>query len=370
MQAKGKSYFQKFISATIPQQPLFIRMTVTILVVTIAIALRIWPLRILDTRFVWLTFYPAIMISALFGGFVSGLFSIALSAFAILFLWPLFANTPFITDYIDWIAITIFGLNGVMISSVAHAMRRANISATQAQKRAELFNRELESFSYSVSHDLRAPLRAISELSLALKEDCEHLLDKEAQGYLNRIQTESQRMGALINDLLKLSVITRATVSWQDVNLSEIAEVVKKRIIEENPQQAITFTISPDLFTRGDPNLLEIAITQLFDNACKFTSKVKAAKIEFGKINTSNEEVYFIRDNGAGFNMEYAQNLFGAFQRMHPQSVFPGTGIGLATVKRILNLHQGKIWVETSENQGATFYFTINEPKTSMLSMS
>lgn len=364
MRAKTKFCFQKFISATISQQPLFIRMAVTILVITIAIALRIWPLRILDTRFVWLTFYPAIMITALLSGFFSGLFSIALSALAILFLWPLFANTPFITDYIDWIALTVFVLNGVMISGIAHAIRRANISATKAQKSAELFNKELESFSYSVSHDLRAPLRAISELSLALKEDCEHLLDKEAQGYLNRIQTESQRMGTLIDDLLKLSLITRAKLNWQDVNLSEVAEIVKKRILEENPQRAINFTISPNLFTRGDLNLLEIAITQLFDNACKFTSKVKEAKIDFGKINKGNEEVYFIRDNGAGFNMDYAQNLFGAFQRMHAQSAFPGTGIGLATVKRILNLHQGKIWAETSENQGATFYFTINEPRT------
>ena len=356
-----KSSFAKTILNQITEQSLLVRVFAAFLSVTLAATLRIWPLQELDNKLVWLTFYPAIMITSLFGGFFIGVFSVILTCLVALFLWPILASKPFINDFSDWLGLAVFVLNGTMMSGVADAMRRANIRAKNAQKELEACNRELEAFSYSVSHDLRAPLRGINGWSLALKEDSGYLLDNKSQEYLNRVLGETERMGILIDDLLKLSQITRSNMKWQSVNLSEIAERVKKRMLEENSLRKISFTVYPNMVTQGGHNFLEIVLTQLFHNACKFTSKIQEAKIEFGKINVEVKDIYFVRDNGAGINMEFAKNLFGAFQRMHKQSEFPGSGIGLAIVKRIIDLHHGKIWVESAENCGAIFYFSLKE---------
>lgn len=242
-----------------------------------------------------------------------------------------------------------------------HELQEAKDLLVSRTAQLEFSNKELESFSYSVSHDLRSPLRGIDGWSLALMEDYGHLLDERARGYLERVRAETQRMGDLIDDLLKLSQFSRTEMKWEKVNLSKIARTVVERLQEENPGRSIQFVIEPSLHAQGDSHFLEIVLTNLLNNACKFTGKIKEAKIEFGKTFIQGREVYFIRDNGAGFNMSSAKKLFETFQRMHKQSEFPGTGVGLATVKRIVALHQGKIWAEASLNRGATFYFTLNE---------
>jgi light-regulated signal transduction histidine kinase (bacteriophytochrome) len=223
----------------------------------------------------------------------------------------------------------------------------------------ESANKELEAFAYSVSHDLRAPLRGIDGWSLALFEDYQEQLDERARQYIERVRAETQRMGHLIDDLLQLSRVTRTDMKMAEVNLSELAETVVERLRKENPGRHLEINIHPDLNVRGDSHLLEIALTNLFNNAFKFTGKQPMARIEFGKTEIDGKPVCFIRDNGVGFDMAYSKNLFGAFQRMHKMSEFPGTGVGLATVQRIIHRHAGRIWADAKVDQGATFYFTI-----------
>lgn len=220
-------------------------------------------------------------------------------------------------------------------------------------------NRELEAFSYSVSHDLRAPLRGIDGWSLALSEDYRSSLDERAFEFIARIRAEAQRMGILIDDLLQLSRVTRAEIVVARVNLSERARIIASRLRELYPHRSIEFTIEERLSADGDGHLLEIALTNLLDNACKFSSSRTSAVIEFGRTNADGGGAFFVRDNGVGFDMEYAKKLFGAFQRMHKSSEFPGTGIGLATVQRIIHRHGGRVWADASVDRGATFYFTI-----------
>jgi len=233
----------------------------------------------------------------------------------------------------------------------------------QRTHQLETANKELEAFSYSVSHDLRAPLRGIDGWSLALQEDYEHLLDDQAKIYLNRVRNETQRMGQLIDDILKLSRVTRSELRLGNVDLTALANTISQRLKDANPNRKLDFVIQSGLSITGDSQLLEIALTNLLDNACKFTKRQTVAKIEFGTALIDDTLTYFIRDNGVGFDMTYATKLFGAFQRMHKQSDFPGTGIGLATVQRIIRRHGGKIWAESQVDKGSTFYFTINEER-------
>ena len=223
----------------------------------------------------------------------------------------------------------------------------------------ESANKELEAFAYSVSHDLRAPLRGIDGWSMALLEDYAEQLDEGARKYLDRVRSETQRMGALIDDMLNLSRVSRSEMNFVSVNLSQIASGITSALREANPQRAIEFTIQPQLLVRGDAHLLGIALTNLLSNAVKFTGKRGTAAIEFGKLGSENEATYFVRDNGAGFDMTYADLLFKAFQRLHKASEFPGTGVGLATVQRIIGRHGGRIWAESRPNLGATFFFTL-----------
>ena len=220
-------------------------------------------------------------------------------------------------------------------------------------------NTELESFSYSVSHDLRAPLRGIDGWSLALLEDYGPQLDAQARQYLDRVRSETQRMAQLIDDLLQLSRVTRADMQQTPVDLSALAQTLTARLQAAAPTRQFEFSIQPGLTTRGDAHLLEIALTNLLDNATKFTGPRPVARIEFGQTEIEGQPAYFVRDNGVGFDPAYARNLFGAFQRLHRQSEFPGTGIGLATVKRIIHRHGGRVWAQAAVDQGATFYFTL-----------
>ena len=243
--------------------------------------------------------------------------------------------------------------------SLAELNQQLEDRITERTAQLATANKELESFSYSVSHDLRSPLRGIDGWSLALLEDYGHQLDEKGHQYLARVRSETQRMGELIDDMLKLSQVSRTELKLTEVNISALVNEVADRIKQENPAREFVFTIQQGLYVKGDANLLDIMLTNLVSNACKFTARVSPGEISFGSVHTDSTEVFFVKDNGAGFDMENAKKLFGAFQRMHRQSEFPGTGIGLATVQRIINLHHGNVWAEAAVNEGATFYFTI-----------
>ncbi|MDO8206884.1 MAG: CHASE domain-containing protein [Gallionella sp.] len=223
----------------------------------------------------------------------------------------------------------------------------------------EVVNQELEAFSYSVSHDLRAPLRSIDGFSQILSKKYHDSLDDTGRDYLERVRRASQRMGQLIDDLLRLAQVTRSPLKREQIDLSAIAEQVADDLRNTNPGRVVQFTVQEGLIVRADPGLLRIVINNLLGNAFKFTGKQADAKIEFGICDCNGESAFFIRDNGAGFNMGYAHKLFGAFQRLHGVNEFEGTGIGLATVQRIVRRHHGRVWAEAKEGQGATFYFTL-----------
>ena len=223
----------------------------------------------------------------------------------------------------------------------------------------EAANRELEAFSYSVSHDLRAPLRGIDGWTLAFLEDYAHRLDDQGRTYLERVRTETQHMGQLIDDMLSLSRVGRAEMQREPVDLTALARAIIGRLRETGPERRVEFVIQEGLTAVGDPQLLEIALSNLLDNAWKFTGKRPGGLIEFGRIHQEGQPVFFVRDNGAGFDPAYADKLFGAFQRLHKASEFPGTGIGLATVQRIVHRHGGRVWAEAAVDRGATFYFTL-----------
>ncbi|MBF2063226.1 MAG: GAF domain-containing protein [Calothrix sp. C42_A2020_038] len=235
-----------------------------------------------------------------------------------------------------------------------------NQGLRQAIIELKAVNRELEAFSYSVSHDLRAPLRSIDGFSLALIEDCIDQLDPTGQDYLRRIRLATQRMGQLIDDLLTLSRVTRSDMNFEPVDLSKLASRVCTNLQHQSDRQ-VEFVIQNGLVAQGDTNLLQVLLENLLNNAWKFTSKHPQARIEFGCILQEGIPIYFVRDDGVGFDMTYSDKLFGPFQRLHGTQEFPGNGIGLATVQRIVHRHGGRIWAEAAMEQGATFYFTLEE---------
>jgi PAS domain S-box-containing protein len=225
----------------------------------------------------------------------------------------------------------------------------------------EAANKELEAFSHSVSHDLRAPLRGIDGFSQALLEDCGDKLDDKGKKHLDRIRHAIQRMGELVDDLLKLSRLTRRDMSYELVDLSRLAEMTATELKNAEPDRQAEFIIQAGLQASGDTRLLQVAFENLFNNAWKFTGQIPHARIEFGALKQAPDAaVYFVRDNGAGFNMTYVHKLFGAFQRLHGAADFPGNGIGLATVQRVIQRHGGRVWAEAVVGQGATFYFTLS----------
>jgi PAS domain S-box-containing protein len=243
---------------------------------------------------------------------------------------------------------------------IVEQIRQLNEDLEQRASQLEAANRELEAFSYSVSHDLRAPLRTIDGFSLALLEDFGEQLPDEGKSYLMRIRTAAQRMAQLIDDLLNLSRLSRAPLNPEPTNLSKIAQQIIQEYQRESPARIVNVSIQPNINAECDPRLMKVVLENLLSNAWKFTSKQEMAHIEFGtQDDPQNGHLYFVRDNGAGFDMAYVNKLFGAFQRLHTNSEFPGIGIGLAIVQRIINRHGGHIWAEGTVNGGATFYFTL-----------
>ncbi len=223
----------------------------------------------------------------------------------------------------------------------------------------ETANKELEAFSYSVSHDLRAPLRAIDGFSLVILEDYSDRLDDEGKGYLSRIRAAAVRMGILIDDILRLSRVTRAEMVRTNVNLSDLAASIASDLVESQPERRVDFVIQPDMTVDADANLMRIMLENLIGNAWKFSSKQEVARIEVGVTGEEDKAIYFVRDNGVGFDPAYAGKLFVAFQRLHTEAEFAGTGIGLTTVKRIVNRHGGEVWATGELGKGATIYFTL-----------
>ena len=241
------------------------------------------------------------------------------------------------------------------------AQKKAEALAIKRADELAALNQELESFSYSVSHDLRAPLRSIDGFSLALLEDYGKQFDNTGKDYLQRVRDAAQRMAKLIDDLLELSRMTRSVIKRDHVPLSKIANEIIDQLKESEPTRQVTVNITPGLNAYADMGLSRIVLQNLLSNAWKYSSNNASAHIEFGKMPQNSETVFFVRDNGVGFDMQYADKLFGAFQRLHKANEFEGTGIGLATVQRIIHRHGGIIWAQSKPNEGATFYFTLPE---------
>jgi light-regulated signal transduction histidine kinase (bacteriophytochrome) len=240
-----------------------------------------------------------------------------------------------------------------------------NKGLQQAIIELKAVNKELETFSYSVSHDLRAPLRSIDGFSQALIEDCQEQLDESGHDHLRRIRTATQKMGQLIDDLLTLSRVIRSDMHREAVDLSRLASHTCTVLQQSHPERQVEFVIQPGLITQGDTRLLQVVLENLLNNAWKFTAKRPQAKIEFAllsseKIENISTYTYFVRDDGVGFDMAYIDKLFSPFQRLHSMTEFPGNGIGLATVQRIVHRHGGQLWAEGTLGQGATFYFTLS----------
>ena len=239
--------------------------------------------------------------------------------------------------------------------------KRADAAVLVAREAAEMANRDLEAFSYSVAHDLRAPLRAIVGFSHVLQEDHGAALGAEGTGHLQRVEDAAQQMGCLIDGLLALGRITRVSLRNQQVDLSQLARAAAERLRESQPERVVELVIADGLMERGDSALLGAAIDNLMSNAWKFTRDQPHPRIEFGVTREGGETAYFVRDNGAGFDMAFASKLFGVFERLHAPSEFEGTGVGLATVQRIVRRHGGRVWAEGKVGEGACFHFTFGE---------
>jgi PAS domain S-box-containing protein len=239
--------------------------------------------------------------------------------------------------------------------------KRTQEALANATDAANAANRELESFSYSVAHDLRAPLRSIDGFSQALLEDYAEKLDADGKKYLSFVRESAQQMAQLIDDLLALSRVTRSDLHREGVDLSVLARAAITRLQRSQPDRRVDVVIQEGLRGEGDPRLLTVVFDNLFGNAWKFTGRRDDARIEFGVTSSDGHPVYFVRDNGAGFDMAFENKLFGVFQRLHAATEFEGTGIGLATVRRVLSRHGGRVWAEGEINRGATFFFTLYE---------
>ncbi|MCG8556480.1 MAG: ATP-binding protein [Proteobacteria bacterium] len=232
---------------------------------------------------------------------------------------------------------------------------------TRLVRSAREANAELEAFTYSVSHDLRAPLRSIDGFGEALEEECGPVLSDDGRQYLERLRAAARRMGTLIDDLLHLSRVTTMDMQRGGVDMSRLVEAIGDSLRRTEPSREVDLVVAPNVTAQGDEHLLRVALENLVGNAWKFTGRREAARIEFGLENMGANKVYFVRDNGAGFDMDHANKLFEVFQRLHSASEFEGTGIGLATVQRIIRRHGGKIWGKGKTDKGATMYFTLGE---------
>ncbi len=360
---------------------------VAIALIAAAAALRLWPLQALGARLAWLTFYPAVVVAALYGGFSAGLLGTFLSCLTALFLLPVFVDQPFIRDSADWLGTAVFFITCTMISGVAEAMRRAQARAKQASEQLETANiklqeeiterkrieeeirthtaelaaanKELEAFSYSVSHDLRAPLRAIDGFSRVLEEDYAPQLTPDANRYLQLVRGNAKQMGELIDDLLTFARLSRQAIRKQKVSVVHVVRQCLDELQDERKGRRLEITVGDLPPCEADPALLKQVFVNLLSNALKFTRRRDAALVHIGFQQADGRCVYFVRDNGAGFDMKYADKMFGVFQRMHRAEEYEGTGVGLAIVQRIVHRHGGRVWAEAEVDKGATFYFAL-----------
>lgn len=251
----------------------------------------------------------------------------------------------------------------ILLSKVRVFLEMSSQKREFERSRSELaaVNRELEAFAYSVSHDLRAPLRAISGFSQLLLEDYVENLDEKGKDYLGRINSQVGHMEQLISDLLQLARVTRADMNWQRVDLSELAREIIEDLCESGPDRGAEVLISDSLKAEGDPVLLRQCLENLLSNAWKFTVKVRHAKIKVDSLEIEGQRTFFVEDNGVGFDMKYADNIFVPFQRLHSMEEYEGTGIGLSTVQRIVLRHGGRIWCDSAPGAGTTFFFTLGQ---------
>jgi PAS domain S-box-containing protein len=238
--------------------------------------------------------------------------------------------------------------------------KRITDELEQAKNKAEMMNAELEALAYSISHDLRAPLRSIDGFSKLIAEEKAHLLDDEGKDYIERVTRNAQLMNQLLTGLLTLSRISRAELFIANEDLSIQAESICAKLKTQDPKRKVEFQIQKNIFQKADLVLIRTVLENLLSNAWKFTAKTETSIIEFGTIKKDNKVVFFVRDNGVGFESEKADRLFGAFQRFHNSENFPGIGMGLAIAKRIIHRHKGEIWVESKPDDGTTVYFTLN----------
>lgn len=259
----------------------------------------------------------------------------------------------------------MFDISGRKQAEAELKEHRNHLEDLVAQRTVELttINQELEAFSYSISHDLRAPLRHIDGFSQILLEDYAEQLDAEGLSYLKRVRTGAQRMGQLIDDLLQLSRASRGELKREPLILSAMAQEIIDKLQHYDTDRSVTVSITPALIGNADHRLMHVALGNLIGNAWKYSSKTDNACIEFGAKNIDGETTYYLQDNGAGFDMANADKIFAPFKRLHSESEFEGTGIGLATVHSIISRHGGRIWVEAEKNKGATFYFTLGNGK-------
>ncbi|HKJ43943.1 MAG TPA: two-component regulator propeller domain-containing protein [Sunxiuqinia sp.] len=246
------------------------------------------------------------------------------------------------------------------VNSIKKHSRKLEKQVAERTEQLNAANKELEAFAYSVSHDLRAPLRGIDGFSQILLEEYQDEVDEQGKNYLQRVRNGAQRMAQLIDDMLNLSRVNRGELTIQQVDLSMMVQEIADNLCSSQPDRKVEFIIQPGIVVSGDNHLLHIVLVNLLGNAWKFTSKHETARIEFGVQMQHEIAVYFVRDDGAGFEMNYAQKLFGAFQRLHTVGEFPGTGVGLATVQRIIHRHGGNVWAEGEVEKGATFFFTLH----------
>ena len=246
-----------------------------------------------------------------------------------------------------------------MEASEARASREIAEARAVLVEVLERKNRELEAFSYSVSHDLRAPLRSIDGFSSALLEDYAAVLDAKGQDYLHRVRAATQRMGELIDDLLNLSRVGRAELQRQRVDLSALARSVTSALQQSSPGRQVEVVIPEGVVANADRRLMHVVLENLLGNAWKFTAKTPHPRIEFGARDQEGHQTYFVQDNGAGFDMAYVAKLFAPFQRLHSEAAFPGTGIGLATVHRVIDRHGGRVWAQGAVDHGATLLWTL-----------
>lgn len=320
------------------------------------------------------TYYPMVILAALLGGLSAGLLTTGASV-ALTYFW---VQGGAITSA-EWRNVLVFVVSCSAISLIAEYMRRTTARARRAEGEASLLNaelerrvarrteeleeanQELESFAYSVSHDLRAPLRSIDGFSAMVIEDVGDKLGGEDIEHLERVRTAAQRMASLIEGLLALSRTSRQELVRREVDLTLMAESIIEILRDTSPERDVDVTIQRGLQAYADETLSEVVLLNLLDNAWKFTSGRPRAHIECGACRSDEEYVFFVKDDGAGFDSTHARNLFGVFQRLHASEQFEGEGIGLATVHRALKRHGGRVWAESEAGRGATFYFSFGE---------